>query len=358
MILPNRYTLYKKITGGGMSETLVCIDGNLERKVLLKSVNDSVDQHRLIDEIKALQTIRSRHVVQIFDVVRDSDGGIVAIVEEYVEGRHLLLSDFVVEKEANLKILYQIAKGISDIHASGQIHRDIKNENMLLDGEGYVKIFDFGLAKSSSKTGSAYTQSIIGTPGHMAPELFKSGLSGSYAFSGAVDVFAYAASVLRSMSGWLPPELLSFPPTSQQSPTFFDGIGIGMPANLREKLNRALSADPLVRPSMHEIAQALEREMLRDRHKVFIRTNANTYKLDSNSRSIALKADGKGQFSLRYDGYDIIISQIQGEVYVNNMVPQNGTPIPKCCVVVLGAPALGSARSMVTVDSSHPGVDL
>ncbi|UQQ18148.1 protein kinase [Salmonella sp. WGH-01] len=70
-----------------------------------------------------------------------------------------------------LKKLWQIACGLSDIHSAKVIHRDIKPNNIRVDENKIVKILDFGLARTSGT--EAFTHSVIGTLGYMAPELWK-----------------------------------------------------------------------------------------------------------------------------------------------------------------------------------------
>ena len=75
-----------------------------------------------------------------------------------------------------------IIVGLEYIHSQKIIHRDIKPENLVLDENGYLRITDFGIAKSFSNNNAKETS---GTPGYMAPEVMK-GENHSY----AVDFFA------------------------------------------------------------------------------------------------------------------------------------------------------------------------
>ncbi|PTE08710.1 hypothetical protein C9427_19805 [Mesorhizobium helmanticense] len=64
IVLPARYsTVIKTLSGGGMSETALCFDGNLQRKVVVKSLKPGIEKHRLMDELSALADIRSKYVV-------------------------------------------------------------------------------------------------------------------------------------------------------------------------------------------------------------------------------------------------------------------------------------------------------
>jgi serine/threonine protein kinase len=196
--LPNRYKPTNETFDGGMSDAIVCDDGHLERKVVVKILKAGVDSSRLLDEIAALQLIGSKHVVQIFDVIRDGTGAITGIVQEYISGGDLTKISPTSSSEEFLKILYPIAEGINDIHAHGIIHRDIKRQNMKYDAEGCLKIFDFGLSRDER---NAKTIGEKGTPGYMAPELFEPSGGHTVTFTPAIDVFAFAATALAIVLG-------------------------------------------------------------------------------------------------------------------------------------------------------------
>jgi eukaryotic-like serine/threonine-protein kinase len=168
--IPPRYIPTGTVFSGGMGEVLICKDEILEREVAIKFIQDVKDQRRLFDEIAALQKIRSKHVVQIFDVFLNDIDRKVGIVQEYVSGKDLVsfCSGKVLSIDEYLKILYQIASGVSDIHDQGLIHRDIKPSNMKFDQSSIIKIFDFGLARFSGQNDS--TLGFAGTPGFAAPE--------------------------------------------------------------------------------------------------------------------------------------------------------------------------------------------
>lgn len=72
------------------------------------------------------------------------------------------------EEEAKFYAI-QLALGIGHLHEQGIVHRDLKQENILLDEEGYIKIIDFGLSKIL-KDGEV-AQTFCGTPEYIAPEI-------------------------------------------------------------------------------------------------------------------------------------------------------------------------------------------
>ncbi len=183
-----------------MSDAFVCMDQHLDRPVLIKRLQSGVDQSRLLDEIAALSSIRSKHVVEIFDVLRDKSGDIIGIVEDYLPGDDLNKRLPIKNPDEFIKTAYALACGIADIHERGRVHRDIKPGNAKFDAEGCLKIFDFGLSRPDDM--DAKTIGTIGTPGYLAPELCV-GDGEEVAFSQPVDVYAFGATAAKMMLGRL-----------------------------------------------------------------------------------------------------------------------------------------------------------
>jgi eukaryotic-like serine/threonine-protein kinase len=193
--IADRYSPTGNAQWGGMGQVHECIDENLGRPVILKTVHRPEDEPRLMDERTALLALRSRHVAQLLDVVSFDHSGnsITCLVLEKIDG--IALPMYSTPDRAFLKDAWQIATGLAHIHAAGIIHRDVKPENIKVDANGVVKILDFGLARQHGIDNR--TRSIIGSPGFMAPELYS---DQTITFSPAVDVFALGQTV-RAMLG-------------------------------------------------------------------------------------------------------------------------------------------------------------
>jgi eukaryotic-like serine/threonine-protein kinase len=355
MLLPPRYAKEKSLHGGGMSDALLCNDTHLDRLVVIKALKPDTDPKRLLGEIRALQAIRSRHVVQIYDVLRDSKGGVYALVEEYIEGDDLTGLAPPPDADGLLKLLYPIANGIAEIHAHGHIHRDIKRQNMKFDGEGCLKIYDFGLSKED--TASASTVGAFGTPGYMAPELFLSDADGTTKITSAVDVYAFGATAIALSLGTLPKGLKDLPPKLPAADADFRKLAQKLPPEIADLLNGCLDASLAKRPQMQSVANALSRYILRGKHRALIGLGGRVYTLDANNAVVDLSVQGQGSLRIAYDGLQFVVSNITGHVAINNKAAVSGVALPGACVIVLGAP-YPNPRTAITVDVSHPEVTL
>lgn len=79
LVLPDRYEIKGDPMSGGMGSVIVCRDNFLERQVAIKVLQEVTEYRRLSDELTALQSIRSKHVVEIFDVITDTSGEQLAL---------------------------------------------------------------------------------------------------------------------------------------------------------------------------------------------------------------------------------------------------------------------------------------
>lgn len=346
MLIANRYKPLNTSDRGGMGEVLYCEDLHLQRQVVLKHLQPGVEARRLLDEQKALSKLRSKHVVQLYDIVtiQRRDAHHPAIVLEFIDGETLKAGSFSADTEY-LNIIWQISCGLADIHSQGIIHRDIKPGNIKIDGERVVKIFDFGLSRNNSE---AETKSIIGTPIFMAPELWG---DQTIAFNSSIDVYAFGVTCLALLTVEPPSRLRTHPP-SQPSWTQFSSSFVGIPEEITKVLHQCLARDGNARPAMLDVKTLLEKHLLKDRHRAVVVLNGKPNILDCNNRRIALNAS-IGSLTIDYDGLSFKVTKVTGAVYMNNTPIAVGVEIPGCCVLTFGT---GSTRVFVTFDVSNPEV--
>jgi serine/threonine protein kinase len=338
-----------------MSETEVYRDKHLDRLVIVKALAPGTDTGRLLDELSALQEIRSKHVVQIYDVVRDRDGNIEAIIEEYLPGKDLEAVDIPTTANEFIRLIYPIAEGIADIHAHNRVHRDIKPSNMKYDAESILKLFDFGLSRIDGL--DAETLNFIGTRGYMAPELFTKTAGGRVRFTTAIDVFAFGSTALRLATGALPRDLMRVPPRLPCAETDFKNLTFKLTDEVADILNKCLDVNPSSRPTMRAVADLLATHLLRGRHRALVILGGATHFISSENRVAVISASG-ASLRIRYDGFRFRVSEISGYVAINNQPISDGYEIRGSCVIVLGSPSVERQRTSVPMDIAHPEVTL
>ncbi len=349
--IPDRYKPTGTTLKGGMGEVWICVDQHLDRKVAIKAVADVSDVPRLLDEIAALQEIRSKHVVEIYDVVYGTKKSEIAVVEDFIPGEDLFALPPLTKSIDYLRVIYQIACGISDIHAHKRIHRDIKPNNMKFDQEHLINIFDFGLSRLFGTTAS--TAGFKGTLGFAAPELFG---VGKVTFTEAVDTYAFGATAWGLATHDFPADLVKAPPRLPVAGMDFAKLPVKLPASVSDLLNRCLSITPADRPEMSIVRDTISKHLLHGTHRALVVSGGRTYDFHGSGKSVEFGIAGLGKLTITYDGLDFTATNVEGEVFVNNMAITVGHQFVGSCVIALGGPARGNQRAYVTFDVSHPEV--
>ena len=175
--IAGRYELEELAGTGGMSSVYRARDTLLERHVALKLLHEyhGADQEsieRFRREARAVAQLSHPNIVTVID--RGEDGDRQFIVFEYVDGENLKelvtrVGPLPVRRALELGI--QIGEGLSCAHENGVVHRDVKPQNVLLNGDGQAKVTDFGIARSLDvEHGMTQTGTVIGTSNYIAPE--------------------------------------------------------------------------------------------------------------------------------------------------------------------------------------------
>ena len=171
---------------GGMGEVYRAHDAKLGRSVAIKVLNvdtgaSAAAVRRFEREARTASALNHPGIVTIHDIGQ-SDGQFY-IVMELIDGvtlRHLLRRGLPPLKKV-LQLGSQLADALAKAHDAGVVHCDLKPENVMVTGDGHVKVVDFGLAKLAEpprdigpSDDSAATQSaravLVGTVGYMSPE--------------------------------------------------------------------------------------------------------------------------------------------------------------------------------------------
>jgi serine/threonine protein kinase len=212
-LLGTRYEILEVLGVGGFGAVYKSKDLVLDEIVAIKVLDEkySADKNtldRFKREIKLARKITHKNVVRIFDIDEVEKHSIISM--EYFQGQSL---KDLLKKEGKLKparaidIGIQICSALHVAHKNGVIHRDIKPQNILINNDDFVKIVDFGIARSSidfSTSGSSKeitkTGVIVGTPEYLSPEQ----VDGTKTLDHKTDIYSVGIVLYEMFTGEIP----------------------------------------------------------------------------------------------------------------------------------------------------------
>jgi eukaryotic-like serine/threonine-protein kinase len=263
-VISDRYELEELVGSGGMSSVFRARDRLLERHVALKLLHahySDDDDHvaRFRREARAVAQLSHPHIVTVID--RGVDRGRQFIVFEYVDGENLkdlLRRTGRLPAGRAVELAIAIAEGLAFAHAQGLVHRDVKPQNVLLNGEGDVKVTDFGIARSlDMDRGLTEAGTVLGTSDYISPEQ-----AGGKVVTPATDVYSLGVVLWELLTGDVPFPGDTFVAVAlrhinEPPPDLLD-VRPDAPPRLAGVVQRALAKDPADRfPSMEAFAAEL-----------------------------------------------------------------------------------------------------
>ena len=269
--LGSSYTLEGEIGRGGMGVVFNARDERLKRQVAVKVLPPELAfreeiRLRFVREAETAARLSHPHIVPIYSVGESPDG-LVYFVMAYVDGESLgakLKRRGRLPPDESRRIMQETADALGAAHAFGIIHRDVKPDNILLEGSrGRVVVTDFGIAKAlSSTTGGATltaTGVAIGTPHYMSPEQ----AAGDREIDGRSDIYSLGVVAYQMLAGELPFQAPTVPGIlmkhiTERAPLVTDRRP-EVPDDLAACVMRSLEKDPEDRwPTADALRRALE----------------------------------------------------------------------------------------------------
>ncbi len=208
--LGTAYTLEGEIGRGGMGVVYRARDEQLKRRVAIKVLPPELAfqqdiRERFKREAQTAGQLLHPHIVPIYSVGEAK--GIVFFVMGYVDGESVagrVKRKGPLPPEEARRIMKESADALSAAHAVSVVHRDIKPDNILLEGtRGRVMVTDFGIAKALSQgSGATLTGAgvAIGTPAFMSPEQ----AAGEKEIDGRSDLYSLGIVTYQMLAGELP----------------------------------------------------------------------------------------------------------------------------------------------------------
>ncbi len=266
--LAKDYAIEGEIGRGGMGIVYKARDEKLKRTVAIKVLPPELAYRqdirtRFLREAETAARLSHPHIVPIHSVGEVE--GTVYFVMGLVDGESLAVR---IKRRGRLstdearRVMKEAADALAAAHQQGVIHRDVKPDNILLEGtRGRVMVTDFGIAKALTAEGGTLTEAgvAIGTPAFMSPEQ----ASGEREIDGRSDLYSLGVVAYQMLTGDLPFQAASVPALLMkqitESPVPVDRKRPDTPRDLSQTVMRCLEKDPEDRwPTAEALRRALE----------------------------------------------------------------------------------------------------
>ena len=265
--LGKQFTVGDLLGEGGFAAVFRVRDHAQNRDVAVKVLDLGLTPspglaERFVREARTSGQLEHPHIVPIYKV-----GGykneVLYIVMRCVDGasvRQLLERNQRLSIVDAARIARQVADALGYAHTRGIVHRDVKPDNILLDGSGHVLVTDFGIAKAAQEASASQLTTegmVVGTPHYMSPEQAT-----GERVDGRSDVYALGVVLYQMLAGAPPFEGESAQSVLMKQATV-DPLPIrqlrgDVPAALATVIERMLAKDPADRyQTADEVSQAL-----------------------------------------------------------------------------------------------------
>jgi serine/threonine protein kinase/sugar lactone lactonase YvrE len=201
-----RYRLVEMLGQGGMGAVHRARDTALGRDVAVKLLRPDLAaepgyQERFRREAYAAGRLASPNIIPIYEA-GEIDGRLYLVMPiiDGVDVHAVLNRDGPMSPYKAVRVLEQVAAALDAAHKAGLVHRDVKPSNLLMVGDEFVYLIDFGLVHEATAARLTRTNIAPGTPAYMAPERFRSGTIPD----ARADVYSLACVLYECLTGRMP----------------------------------------------------------------------------------------------------------------------------------------------------------
>jgi serine/threonine-protein kinase len=202
-----RFRVTAELGRGAMGVVYRAEDTMLDRVVAIKTIalggtsSEERDQHekRFLQEAKAAARASHPAIITIYEMGREGDDAFIAM--ELLEGVDLrdLIRNASLKPSQAMTIAASVAEGLACAHEQGIVHRDVKPGNIMVLGDGRVKIMDFGIARPLEPAVKTQTGLLLGSPQYMSPEQIV-----GRPFDHRADIFSLGLVLYEMLTGVKP----------------------------------------------------------------------------------------------------------------------------------------------------------
>lgn len=201
-----RYRLLELLGEGGMGTVYRAHDTELGRDVAVKVLQPGLAtepgyQERFRREAYAAGRLASPNIIPIYEA-GEVDGRLYLVMPiiDGVDVHTVLERTGPMNPATAVRVVEQVAAALDTAHKAGLVHRDVKPSNLLMVGEEFVYLIDFGLVQEETAARLTRTNVAPGTPAYMAPERFTAGTVAD----ARADVYSLAAVLFECLTAQMP----------------------------------------------------------------------------------------------------------------------------------------------------------
>lgn len=209
-IIPG-FEIIATLPRGGMSTVYKARQISLDRIVALKTLppaldSESTDINQFLSEARITANLKHPNIIQVYDFGKTVEGVyyfVMEFVSGYSLGQWIRRKNHLSEENA-LLAAQSVAEALNYAWQTAQVvHCDIKPDNVMIDGDGTVKVADLGLARSIRSAldeSKAIAGMVVGTPNYISPEQSR----GDPQLDCRADIYSLGATLYHCMTGKMP----------------------------------------------------------------------------------------------------------------------------------------------------------